>query len=112
MNDLWGNQLDFGDFSNNHYENYDDYIDPIEPVYGSDTAEDLWKLSDNLLSIIDEVEPTQYPWTSLTNIDLPLLKELDLSGLNNIPFDNFLYPKVYDPISKKGLKSIEKIRLK
>lgn len=55
-----GNQLDFGDFSNNHYENYDDYIDPIEPVYGSDTAEDLWKLSDNLLSIIDEVEPTQY----------------------------------------------------
>ena len=55
-----GNQLDFGDFTNNHYQEYDDYPSPVEPVYGSDTEEDLWKLSDNLLSIVDEVEPTQY----------------------------------------------------
>ena len=52
-----------------------------------------------------------YPWTSLTNIDLPLLKELDLSGLRNIPSKNFLYPKVYDALTDTGLKSIEKLIL-
>ena len=41
-------------------KNYDDYPSPEEPVYGSDTEEDFWKMSDNLLSIIEEVEPTQH----------------------------------------------------
>lgn len=53
-----------------------------------------------------------YPWTSITDINFPLLKELDLSNLINIPADNFLYPKVYDAVADKGLKSIETLVLK
>lgn len=52
-----------------------------------------------------------YPWTLIPNIDFPLLKELDLSNTINIPSDNFLFPKVYDPVSKKGLKNLEKLVL-
>ena len=69
-----GNQLDFGDFTNNHYQEYDDHPSPEEPVYGSDTEEDFWKMSDNLLSIIEEVEPTQFK--SLT----PTGKHLSIKG--------------------------------
>ena len=69
-----GNQLDFGDFSNNHYQEYEDYENPIEPSYGTDTEEDFWRLSDNLLSVVEELEPTQYK--SIT----PTGKHLSIKG--------------------------------
>ncbi len=53
-----------------------------------------------------------YPWTDLPIIDFPLLKELDLSDASNIPANRFLFPKVYDPITEKGLKNIEKLVLR
>ncbi len=53
-----------------------------------------------------------YPWTDLPIIDFPLLKELDLSDVSNIPSNRFLFPKVYDSTSDKGLKNIEKLVLR
>lgn len=69
-----GNQLDFGDFSNNHYQEYDDYPSPVEPSYGTDTDEDFEQLANNLLAEVEEVEPTQY--NSLT----PNGKHLSIKG--------------------------------
>ena len=68
------NQLDFGDFTNNHYQEYDDYVNPVQPDFGTDTEEDLWKLSDNLLTTVDEIEPTEFK--SL----VPTAKHLSIKG--------------------------------
>lgn len=51
-----------------------------------------------------------YPWTSLSSIDLPRLKELDLSGLN-IDSTAFFVGGVYNSSSDIGLKNIEKLIL-
>lgn len=50
-----------------------------------------------------------YLWTSLTEIDLPLLKELDLSGTTNLEPGSFLNPTVSNGVT--GLASIEKLNL-
>ncbi len=52
-----------------------------------------------------------YKWTSLPSIDFPLLKELDLSGLTNIP-NTFFTGGAYNPATGVGLKSVEKLLLK
>lgn len=68
------NQLDFGDFNNNHYSEYDDYEDPVEPFLGSDPEEDLEELIENLNSETGEVEPEQYKTM------LPNGKHLSIKG--------------------------------
>ena len=52
-----------------------------------------------------------YPWTGLNNINLPLLEELDLSYLTNIPASDFFSGGVYNAKNKIGLKSIKKLNL-
>ena len=52
-----------------------------------------------------------YPWTGLNNINLPLLEELDLSYLTNMPATDFFSGGVYDKINKIGLKNIRKLNL-
>ena len=52
-----------------------------------------------------------YPWTGLNNINLPLLEELDLSGLTNIPASDFFFGGVHTG-SGIGLKNIKKLILK
>ena len=54
-----------------------------------------------------------YPWTSLTEIDFPLLEKLDLTGLVNIPYDSLFKGGVYyetDGVSH-GLKNIRELIL-
>lgn len=57
-----------------------------------------------------------FPWTDLTTIDLPLLKELDLSDLATVPSSAFFKGGVYNPAGNNGLgvglKSIQKLILK
>ena len=50
-----------------------------------------------------------YLWTSLTEIDLPVLEELDLSGTTNIEPGAFLNPTVSDGVN--GLAGIQKLNL-
>lgn len=52
-----------------------------------------------------------YPWTGLDNINLPMLRELDLSGLTNIDSNNFFQGGVYNSANDIGLKNIEKLYL-
>lgn len=69
-----GNQLDFGDFNNNHYSEYDDYEDPEEPFLGTNPEDDLEELIDNIGAETGEVEPTQYKTM------LPNGKHLSIKG--------------------------------
>ena len=85
----------------------DNNIPAVVPTPGGETI--IYMYANKHITKFDNFK--SYPWTSITNIDLPLLKELDLSGIRNVPSENFLYPKVYDSISDKGLKSIEKLIL-
>ena len=68
------NQLDFGDFNNNHYKEYDNWESPKEPDLGSSPEDDLEELIENLGKPIEEVEPTQY------NSLLPSGKHLSIKG--------------------------------
>lgn len=52
-----------------------------------------------------------YPWTGLDNINLPLLQELDLSGLTNIDATYFFQGGVYNKNTDVGLKNIKKLNL-
>lgn len=52
-----------------------------------------------------------YPWTGLNNINLPLLEDLDLSNLANMPASDFFQGGVYNPSSNIGLKNIKKLNL-
>ena len=85
----------------------DNNIPAVVPTPGGETI--IYMYANKHITKFDNFK--SYPWTAITNIDLPLLKELDLSGIRNIPSENFLYPKVYDSISDRGLKSIEKLIL-
>ena len=54
-----------------------------------------------------------YPWTSLTEIDFPLLEKLDLTGLINIPYDSLFKGGVYyesEGVSH-GLRNIRELIL-
>ena len=53
------NQLDFGDFTNNHYNEYKDYETAEEPSYGDNIEGEVEELSANLVRIIEETEPTE-----------------------------------------------------
>ena len=55
-----GNQLDFGDFNNNHYQEYDEWPTPEEPKLGTNPEDDLEELLENLNRDPEEVEPLQY----------------------------------------------------
>lgn len=52
-----------------------------------------------------------YPWTGLDNINLPMLQELDLSGLNNVDASYFFQGGVYNAATDVGLKNIKKLNL-
>ena len=52
-----------------------------------------------------------YPWTSLPNINFPLLEVLDLSGLSNMPYNTFFAGGVYDKENDVGLKNIRVLNL-
>ena len=52
-----------------------------------------------------------YPWTGLNNINLPLLEELDLTGLSNMPANDFFFGGVLSATGV-GLKNIKKLILK
>ena len=52
-----------------------------------------------------------YPWTSLPYIDLPLLEELDISGLKNMPASNFFSGGIYNKNTGVGLKSLKRLIL-
>lgn len=52
-----------------------------------------------------------YPWTGLDNINLPLLQELDLSGLTNVDAAYFFQGGVYNEANDIGLKNIKKLNL-
>lgn len=52
-----------------------------------------------------------YPWTGLDNINLPMLQELDLSGLSNIDASYFFQGGVYNAVTDTGLKNIKKLNL-
>lgn len=52
-----------------------------------------------------------YPWTGLDNINLPMLQELDLSGLSNVDAAYFFQGGVYNEANDIGLKSIKKLNL-
>ncbi len=52
-----------------------------------------------------------YPWTGLDNINLPMLEELDLSGLSNIDAAYFFQGGVYNKANDIGLKNIKKLNL-
>lgn len=69
-----GNQLDFGDFNNNHYKEYDDWPTPEEPKLGTDPEDDLEELLENLERDPEEVEPLQYKTM------LPSGKHLSIKG--------------------------------
>ena len=61
--------------------------------------------------ITDFTKFKSYPWTGLDNINLPLLQELDLSGLNNMDAANFFKGGVYNTANDIGLKNIKKLNL-
>lgn len=61
--------------------------------------------------ITDFTKFKSYPWTSLDNINLPLLQELDLSGLTNVDAAYFFQGGVYNEINDVGLKNIKKLNL-
>lgn len=82
-------------------------IPAVVPTPGGETI--IYMYANKYITKFDNFK--DYPWTLLVNINLPLLKELDLSNLRNIPANNFLFPKVYDPNTDTGLKSIEKLIL-
>lgn len=52
-----------------------------------------------------------YPWTGLDNINLPMLQELDLSGLGNVDAAYFFQGGVYNKANDIGLKNIKKLNL-
>lgn len=52
-----------------------------------------------------------YPWTGLNTVNLPLLKELDLSNITNIPSNNFFAGGVYNSATDIGLKNIKYLNL-
>lgn len=52
-----------------------------------------------------------YPWTGLDTINLPLLEELDLSGLTNIDAAYFFQGGVYNKANDIGLKNIKRLIL-
>lgn len=52
-----------------------------------------------------------YPWTGLDNINLPMLQELDLSGLGNVDAAYFFQGGVYNEANDIGLKNIKKLNL-
>lgn len=53
------NQLDFGDFTNNHYNEYDDYETPEEPSYGDNIEGEVEELSEHLVRVVEETEPVE-----------------------------------------------------
>lgn len=54
----FGSQLDFGDFTNNHYNDYDGQT-TVEPSYGTNVEEDAETLANNLANeVLTEEEPT------------------------------------------------------
>lgn len=61
--------------------------------------------------ITDFTKFKSYPWTGLDNINLPLLQELDLSGLTNVDAAYFFQGGVYNEINDVGLKNIKKLNL-
>lgn len=61
--------------------------------------------------ITDFTKFKSYPWTGLDNINLPLLQELDLSGLSNIDASYFFQGGVYNEANDIGLKNIKKLNL-
>ena len=52
-----------------------------------------------------------YPWTGLNNINFPLLEELDLTNIKNIPSNDFFFGGVYTS-TNVGLKNIKRLILK
>lgn len=52
-----------------------------------------------------------YPWTGLDNINLPLIQNLDLSGLKNIDAQYFFQGGVYNTATDTGLKNIRYLNL-
>lgn len=82
-------------------------VNAVVPTPGGETI--IYMYANEYITQFNDFK--NYPWTSLTSINLPALKELDLSGLRNIPGNNFMYPMVYDKQSGVGLKSIESLNL-
>ena len=52
-----------------------------------------------------------YLWIGLNNIDLPLLEELDLTNLKNVPYNDFFVGGVYSNNPPIGLKNIKTLIL-
>lgn len=85
-------------------ENPENYIVPIP------TGETIVSMYANkYITKFDNFK--SYPWTGLNNVDFPLLQELDLSGLTNVPATDFFNSGVYTE-SGIGLKNIKKLILK
>lgn len=82
-------------------------ISAIVPIPGGETV--IYMYANKYITEFTNFK--NYPWTALTTINFPLLKELDLSGLKNIPKENFMYPLVYDAKNEVGLKNIESLNL-
>ena len=61
--------------------------------------------------ITDFTKFKSYPWTGLDNINLPMLQELDLSGLSNVDAAFFFQGGVYNKANDIGLKNIKKLNL-
>lgn len=61
--------------------------------------------------ITDFTKFKSYPWTGLDNINLPMLQELDLSGLSNVDAAYFFQGGVYNEANDIGLKNIKKLNL-
>ena len=61
--------------------------------------------------ITDFTKFKSYPWTGLDNINLPLIQNLDLSGLKNIDASYFFQGGVYNTSTNIGLKNIRVLDL-
>lgn len=80
--------------------------DVVLPTPGGEMVYSIY--ANNYLTKFDNLNKVN--WTSLPYVDLPLLEELDLSGINSVPFSNFFSSGVYT--AGVGLKNIRKLILK
>lgn len=85
----------------------EDKQDAIVPMPFGETI--LYVYANKYIKSFDNFK--SYPWTSLNTVNLPLLEDLDLSGLKNMAAANFFKGGVYDKANDIGLKNIRNLNL-
>ena len=85
-------------------ENQEDYIVPMPAG-----SEIIYVYANKYITKFENFK--NYLWIGLNNIDLPLLEELDLSNLKNLPYNDFFVGGVYSTNPPIGLKNIKNLTL-